>query len=132
MPAQGGQGPRDRGELDEDPDRRRHLAQAAEAREATVRENKSIFTGLWTGNTVADRQIKEKYVRPGTGGFAGAIENYYTTTDHSFSIAASKAGSEIKTAWQNGVNRVLAGQQKPGAAMAQAQGEAGKAFRAAK
>jgi multiple sugar transport system substrate-binding protein len=105
---------------------------AGAAREATVEKNKSIFTGLWTANPTADAQIKAKYVKPGTTGFDKAVQNYYASTDYAFSIAPSKAGSEIKNAWTDAVNRVLSGQQKPDAAMKQAQSEAAKAFSAVK
>ena len=105
---------------------------AAAARQATVDKNKSIFTGLWTATPAADQQIKAKYVKGGQTGFDKAIENYYASTEYAFPMAASKAGSEIKTAWQEAVNRALSGQQKPDAAMRQAQSEAGKAFSAVK
>ncbi|MFB9837175.1 extracellular solute-binding protein [Actinoallomurus acaciae] len=105
---------------------------AGAAREATVEKNKSIFTGLWTANPTADAQIKAKYVKPGNTGFDKAIQNYYASTEYAFSIAPSKAGSEIKSAWTDAVNRVLSGQQKPDAAMKQAQSEAAKAFSAVK
>jgi multiple sugar transport system substrate-binding protein len=105
---------------------------AAAARQATVDKNKSIFTGLWTANPTADAQVRAKYVKPGTTGFDHAIQNYYASNDFAFSIAPSKAGNEIKTAWTDAVNRALSGQQKPDAAMKQAQSEAAKAFSAVK
>jgi multiple sugar transport system substrate-binding protein len=105
---------------------------AAAARQATAEKNKTIFTGLWTGSADADTQIKAKYVKNGTSGYAKAVENYYGSNETSFPVAASKAGSEIKTAWQDAVNRALSGQQKPDAAMRQAQAEAAKAFNAVK
>jgi multiple sugar transport system substrate-binding protein len=105
---------------------------AGAAREATVEKNKTIFTGLWTANPAADDQIKAKYVKPGQTGFDKAIANYYASTAYAFAIPASKAGSEIKNAWQEAVNRALSGQQKADAAMKQAQSEASKAFSAAK
>jgi multiple sugar transport system substrate-binding protein len=105
---------------------------AGAAREATVEKNKSVFTGLWTGNPTADAQVKAKYVKPGTTGFDRAIQNYYASTEYATSIPPSKASSEIKTAWTDAVNRALSGQQKPDAAMKQAQSEAAKAFSAVK
>jgi multiple sugar transport system substrate-binding protein len=107
--------------------------QAAAAREKTVEKNKSMFTGLWTANTEADHQIKSKYVKPsGKPGFDQAVSNYYASTETAFAINPSKAGSEIKTAWTDAVNRVLAGQQNPGQALKQAQAEATKAYSAVK
>jgi multiple sugar transport system substrate-binding protein len=105
---------------------------AAAARQATVEKNKSIFTGLWTSNPTADAQVRAKYVKPGQTGFDKAIQNYYASNEYAFSIAPSKAGNEIKTAWTDAVNRALSGQQKPDAAMKQAQSEAAKAFSAVK
>jgi multiple sugar transport system substrate-binding protein len=107
--------------------------QAGAARAKTVEKNKSIFTGLWTANTEADRQVRDKYVKPsGRAGFDQAINNYYASTESAFAINPSKAGSEIKTAWTDAVNRVLAGQQGPEQALKQAQSEAAKAYSAVK
>jgi multiple sugar transport system substrate-binding protein len=49
----------------------------------------------------------------------------------SFGIPASPASAEFAAAWQNAVNRVLAGQQSPKAALDQAQTEAIAAIKAA-
>jgi len=107
--------------------------QAAAARAATVAKNKSMFTGLWTANTDADRKIKDTYVKPsGKTGFDQAVSNYYASTETAFAINSSKAGSEIKTAWTDAANRVLAGQQAAAQAMKQAQSEASKAYSAVK
>jgi multiple sugar transport system substrate-binding protein len=105
---------------------------AGAAREATVQKNHTIFTGLWTANTAADKAIKAKYVKSATSGFGKAIENYYASTEYGFAINASRAGSEIKTAWTNAINRVLSGESKPASSMRQAQATATKAFSAAK
>jgi multiple sugar transport system substrate-binding protein len=107
--------------------------QAGAARAATVAKNKSMFTGLWTANTEADHKIHDKYVKPsGRAGFDQAVSNYYASTESAFAINPSKAGSEIKTAWTDAVNRVLAGRQSPEQAMQRAQSEAAKAYSAVK
>ncbi len=107
--------------------------QAGAARAQTVAKNKSMFTGLWTANVDADHQIHDKYVKPsGRAGFDQAVTNYYSSTESAFAINASKGGSEIKVAWTDAVNRVLAGQQSPEQAMKQAQSEADKAYSAVK
>lgn len=107
--------------------------QAGAAREQTVQKNKTMFTGLWTANKEADEQIKEKYVKPsGKAGFDEAIKNYYASTESAFAINASKAGSEIKTAWTDAANRVLAGAQNATTALKQAQSEADRAYSAVK
>lgn len=92
-----------------------------------------MFTGLWTANVEADHEVRDKYVKPsGRAGFDQAVENYYASTETAFAVIAFKAGSEIKTAWTDAVNRVLAGRQAPAQAMQQAQSEAAKAYSALK
>lgn len=105
---------------------------AAAARAQTATKNKTIFTGLWTGDTEADHQIQHKYVSATGSGFDQAVANYYASTEYAFAVKPSKAGSEIKTAWTDAANRVLSGSQNPSQALKQAQGEASKAFTAAK
>lgn len=105
---------------------------AAAAREQTASKNKTLFTGLWTANPDADHQIEQKYVHPGKSAYSQAVTNYYASTEYAFAINPSKAGSEIKTAWTDAVNRVLSGSQQPGAAMKQAQKEASTAYSSAK
>lgn len=105
---------------------------AAEARQKEADENDIPFTGLWTCSPTADQQIKAKYVKPGTSGYDKAVQNYYASTEYAFPMNPSKAGDEIKVAWQEAANRALSGQQKPDAALKQAQSEASKAFSAVK
>lgn len=93
----------------------------AEAREA---EGKP-FTGLFTGNRAADDEIRAQFVKPADDAkWDDAIEASYAANDASFSLPANPADAEFKTAWQDGVNRVLNGQQEPQEAMDQAQEEA--------
>lgn len=107
--------------------------QAGAARAQTAAKNKSMFTGLWTANKTADEQVRAKYVKPsGKTGFDQAVSNYYASTETAFAINPSKAGSEIKTAWTDAVNRVLSGQQGASASMKQAQSDAAKAYSAVK
>ena len=51
-----------------------------------------------------------------------AIEATYLANDNTFSMPANPAGNEFEQAWQDGVNRVLNGQQPPAEAMAQTGG----------
>jgi multiple sugar transport system substrate-binding protein len=104
---------------------------AAAARQATAQKNKTLFTGLWTSNVNADKQIEAKYAKPGNSGYPKAVRDYYASTEYAFGIPGSRAGAEIKAAWQDAVNRVLSGQQAAKAAMARAQSDAAKAFRSA-
>jgi multiple sugar transport system substrate-binding protein len=50
----------------------------------------------------------------------------------SFGIPASPASAEFKQAWNDAINRVLAGQQTPKQALDQAQKESVAAIKAAK
>jgi multiple sugar transport system substrate-binding protein len=102
---------------------------AAEARMATVTKNKSFFTGLFTGNKVADEQIKAKYLKPtGDAGFDQAINNYYASLDVAKALNPSPAGAEIDAAWKEAVAKALAGTVTPQAALDQAQKIAKTAF----
>jgi multiple sugar transport system substrate-binding protein len=102
---------------------------AAEARMQTVAKDKSFFTGLFTGNKVADEEIKAKYLKPtGDAGFDQAIENYYSALDKAKSLNPSAAGAEIEAAWKNAVGKALGGTATPQAALDQAQTEAKAAF----
>ncbi len=102
---------------------------AAEARMQTVTKDKSFFTGLFTGNTAADEQIKAKYLKPsGDAGFDQAIDNYYAVLDKARSMNPSPAGAEIDAAWKNAVGKALGGTTTPQAALDQAQTEAKAAF----
>jgi multiple sugar transport system substrate-binding protein len=57
-----------------------------------------------------------------------AIEKTYEANENTFALPANPAGEEFEAAWQDGVNRVLNGQQEPAEAMAQAQEEAQSAL----
>jgi multiple sugar transport system substrate-binding protein len=56
--------------------------------------------------------------------FDAAVKVLVEVQDYAFSMPASPAGSEFKQAWQDAVNRVLAGEQTAAKALAQAQQEA--------
>lgn len=97
----------------------------AEAREADGLQ----FTGLLTGNQAVDQQIREELVTPsGEENWDRAVEVLYEANDHTFAMPANPADADFRTAWQDGVNRVLNGQQEPEEALAQAQEEAQSAL----
>lgn len=96
---------------------------AAQARIAKMRKQGGVFTGLLTGNKVADARI-QAMVKPGNSKWDAGIKAMYDANAHAFSMPANPAGDEFTTAWEDGVNRVLNGQQQPEQAMAQAQQEA--------
>jgi multiple sugar transport system substrate-binding protein len=101
---------------------------AAQARISARTGGDSVFTGLLTGNTEADEQIRDLVKPTGSDVWDQAIEATYLANDHTFSMPANPAGNEFEQAWQDGVNRVLNGQQEPEEAMAQAQDEAQQAL----
>ena len=105
---------------------------AAKARvEARAAEGKA-FTGLYTGNRVADETIFNELVQlDDKPVFAAAVQAVRDAQESAFSMPASPAGAEFRTAWQGAANRVLEGRQPPAEALAQAQQEAQAALDAA-
>ncbi|NED99333.1 extracellular solute-binding protein [Phytoactinopolyspora halotolerans] len=102
---------------------------AAQTRADARAESDKPFTGLLTGNAVADEEIYNAFVEPsGSEVWDAAIEATYEANDHTFSLPANPADAQFKTAWQDAVNRVLNGQQEPQAALEQAQQEAQSAL----
>lgn len=96
---------------------------------ATVRADKRAaekkpFTGVLTGNKVADTQIKAMVKPSGEAKWDSGVAAVYEANDNTFALPANPADAEFKSAWQDAVNRVLNNQQKPQAAMDQAQKEA--------
>jgi multiple sugar transport system substrate-binding protein len=99
---------------------------AAQARIQSRGEAK--FTGLHTGNQAADARIARELVKPADTQWSQARETVDKVQDAAFSLPASAAGVEIRTAWENAINRVLAGKQSAAEALKQAQGEAQQAL----
>jgi multiple sugar transport system substrate-binding protein len=98
---------------------------AAQARVDKRKSEGKPFTGVYTGNEVADEKIFGELVQLGdTPVYENAVKGVLEAQDSAFSMPASPAGSEFLTAWQDAVNRVLSGQQSPADAMKQAQQEA--------
>ncbi len=91
------------------------------------------FTGLYTANSEADRKIYEDiYQKMGRADFDNAVHLLVQSNKYSFALPASPAGAEFNTAMTDAINRVLAGQQSPRAALNQAQREAQTAINKAK
>ncbi|MEV7095096.1 extracellular solute-binding protein [Amycolatopsis sp. NPDC051045] len=105
---------------------------AAKARAEKRKAAGKAFTGVYTGNRVADQEIFGSLVqlkdRPA---FDAAVQTVLRAQENAFTMPASPAGSEFKTAWQNAVNRVLSGEQQPAESLRQAQQEAQRALDAA-
>jgi multiple sugar transport system substrate-binding protein len=97
---------------------------AAEERVRLRAKDGGLFTGLLTGNAEADEQIRGMIEPSGDATWDSAIEATYEANEHTFTMPANPAGEEFEAAWQDGVNRVLNGQQEPQEAMEKAQEEA--------
>jgi multiple sugar transport system substrate-binding protein len=104
---------------------------AAKARLAIDRKKHLAFTGLYTGNKIADQQIMTKLWKPSGTQFDEAVRTVMSAQKNAFASPASPGGAAITQAWTNAITRVLAGQQTPAAALHQAQREAQAAIDAA-
>ncbi|WP_157157173.1 ABC transporter substrate-binding protein [Diaminobutyricimonas sp. LJ205] len=100
---------------------------AAQARLDLRTEEGKPFTGVLTGNEVADEQIREMVTSGGEPWDSG-VAAMYEANDNTFSLPANPADAEFKSAWQDAVNRVLNGQDDPQTALDTAQEEAQKAL----
>lgn len=97
---------------------------AAEERKALRTAEGTTFTGVLTGNTVADEAVRALIEPSGSEVWDGAVEAMYLANDNAFSLPANPADAEFKAAWQDAVNSVLNGQAEPQEAMAAGQEEA--------
>jgi len=88
------------------------------------------FTGLYTANGRADVKIYQDIFQPmGRRNFDEAVQKLVQVSRYGFAVPVSPAGAEIRQAYLDAINRVLAGQQTPRAALNQAQREAVAAVR---
>ena len=98
---------------------------AAKARSEARAKKNLPFTGLYSGNKVADEQVFGQVYKPsGNAKFDEAVQTVLGVQDVAFATPPSPAGAEFQKAWQDAVNRVLAGQMEPAAALERAQREA--------
>jgi len=93
---------------------------AAKARIAANAKDKLPFTGLHTANKDADAQILSMRKKSGTI-FDAAVQTVEDVQGDAFAINASAGGAAVTSAWTDAVNKVLAGQASPAAALKQAQ-----------
>jgi multiple sugar transport system substrate-binding protein len=100
---------------------------AAEARLSAREEEGKPFTGILTGNQVADEEIRGM-VTSGGEPWDTAISAMYDANDNAVSQPANPADAEFKDAMQEAVNKVLNGQATPEEALAEAQEAAQKAL----
>jgi multiple sugar transport system substrate-binding protein len=106
---------------------------AAAKNRAQIRKEKAQpYTGLSTGNAVADQLIYKQTYTPINNFFDQAVKKVLEVQRFSFNIPASPASAEFRQAWNDAITRVLAGQQSPKEALNQAQKESVAAIKAAK
>ncbi len=102
---------------------------AAQARAATVAQKNSIMTGLFTGSPVADKAIRDKYVKPsGNADFDQLIATSYDALQHTVSFGGSPVGQQISDALSNAVTVTLTGEKSPQDALKDAQDTAMRAY----
>jgi multiple sugar transport system substrate-binding protein len=98
---------------------------AAAKNRASIRKAKNQpYTGISTGNSVADQAIYKQTYTSINKYFDEAVKKVLDVQRFSFGIPASPASAEFKQAWNDALTRVLAGQQTPKQALDQAQKEA--------
>jgi multiple sugar transport system substrate-binding protein len=100
---------------------------AADARLAIREEEGTPFTGILTGNSVADEQIREMVTSGGEPWDSG-VDAMYEANDNTVSLPANPADAEFEQAMQDAVNSVLNGEATPEEALAEAQDTAQKAL----
>ena len=100
---------------------------AAQARLDLRTADGKPFTGVLTGNRVADAKV-HSMVTSGGEPWDSGVDAMYEANDHSFALPANPADQEFKTIWQGAVNEVLNGQSTPQEALDQAQEDAQKAL----
>jgi multiple sugar transport system substrate-binding protein len=98
---------------------------AAAKNRASIRKAKNQpYTGISTGNSVADQAIYKQTYTSINKYFDEAVKKVLDVQRFSFGIPASPASAEFKQAWNDALTRVLAGQQTPKQALDQAPKEA--------
>ena len=83
---------------------------AAEARIDKRTAEGKPFTGILTGNEVADDKVRALVQPTGSAQWDSAIAAMYEANDNTFSLTANPADAEFTTIWQDAVNQVLNGQ----------------------
>ena len=105
---------------------------AAAKNRAAIRAAKhQPYTGILTGNAVADKEIYDQTYTSINPFFDEAVKKFVAAQRFSFGIPASPASAEFATAWQTAVQNVLNGTQTPKQALDQAQAQAVAAIKAA-
>lgn len=102
---------------------------AGSARADTVKQKSAIMTGLFTGSPVADKAIRDKFVKPsGNADFDQLIATTYDALQHTVSFGGSPVGQQISDALNNAVTVTLTGEKSPQDALKDAQDTAMRAY----
>jgi len=104
---------------------------AAQKRAAAAKKAGQPFTGLYTANAVADQKILDTVYTPTSPDYDKAVKLLVDVQKDAIYWPSSPAGAQVQQALTDAINRVLAGQQSPKAALERAQSEAEKAIQAA-
>jgi multiple sugar transport system substrate-binding protein len=98
---------------------------AAEARAEMRAADGEAFTGVYTGNSVADERIFGELVTEETAGaYYEGVQLVLETSDVAFSLPPIPAAEEFQRIWQAAVNAVINEGADPAQAMEQANQEA--------
>ena len=98
---------------------------AGEARAKTREKDGGVNTGLFTGSPDADKQIRDKWVKPsGNDDFDQVISTYYDVVNYGTSFVSSPAGQTINTELTNAITAALLGEKTPEQALKDAQSAA--------
>lgn len=100
---------------------------AADARRSAREAEGKPFTGILTGNTVADDEI-EGMITSGGEPWDSGVAAMYEANENGVAQPANPADAEFEDAMQSAVNAVLNGESTPEEALAEAQETAQKAL----
>jgi multiple sugar transport system substrate-binding protein len=101
---------------------------AAQARIDLRTEEGKPFTGILTGNEVADEKVQELVSSTGSPQWDSAIAAMYEANENTFALPPNPADAEFETIWQDAVNRVLNGQDTAADSLADANTKAQEAL----
>lgn len=96
---------------------------AAEERKSAREDEGGVFTGVLTGNTVADEEIRG-LLGDAEDPWQQGIDAMYEANEAAVSMPANPADAEFTRIWTDAINDVLAGGTEPADALAGAQEEA--------
>ena len=85
-------------------------AAAGAARDAKVKQDKSVFTGLFTANKPANDALQTKYVKPSANaGIDAVIKVFYDALGSAKTVPPSPVGQDIQNAYNQAVTDALGG-----------------------